>query len=786
MGGMAAQPARDQVNAHFSGPGRGKPGHRYALVRVEGVVQGVGFRPYVYRLASALDLTGYVRNTSQNVTILVGGLSAAVCEFLSRLPAEAPPLAHIHHMSVEDAHPCDTTRFEILESVFEEGRSQLVSPDVATCHACLDELLDSTDRRYHYPFTNCTNCGPRFTIITAMPYDRPNTTMSSFSMCPACGAEYIDPADRRFHAQPNACPVCGPSVSLLDRDGNEVPDTDAIARTAILLDEGRIVALKGLGGFLLACDATTPEVVRLLRERKRRPSKPFAVMARDIETARLHCDLTPEEESLLLSPAAPIVLARWKKDSTVCRDVAPGLLFLGIMLPYTPLHHLLVRECSRPLVMTSGNLSEEPIAAETGEALARLHNIADYFLTHNRPIHSRYDDSVVMVAGEQTHVLRRARGYAPYPIELKFDAPAVLAVGPQTKNTFCLAERHRAFVSQHIGDLDNVETFDHLEHTVQLYRNLFCIAPDIVAHDLHPDYASTSLAQRLATAPQVIRAVQHHHAHIVSCMVENATDEPVIGIAFDGSGLGSDGHIWGGEFLVCDATYSRRAGHLEYLPLPGGDAATLRPYRIAAAYVTKLLGEQRLRQCRHITDVLHDGEWRVLVRQIETGFNTPLTSSMGRLFDAVAALTGVRSTIDYDGQAAIELEMQAHQYAEPWGTHRYAFGIEHVDGLYVVRVAPVLDAVLRDVVANAAVPIIAAAFHEAVVKMAADMATLISRDTGIRTVALSGGVFQNRILIEMMLERLRRAGFRVLTHTLLPSNDGCVSLGQAVIAARAG
>jgi len=787
MGGMAAQPARDPLNARFSPSGHEKPGHRCALVRVEGVVQGVGFRPYVYRLASELGLTGYVRNTSQNVTIVVGGAPEAVQEFISRLPTEAPPLAHIHHLSVEDAPPYDTTRFEILESAFEEGRSQLVSPDVATCSACLDELLDSTDRRYHYPFTNCTNCGPRFTIITAMPYDRPNTTMSSFAMCSACGAEYLDPADRRFHAQPNACPVCGPSVNLLDHDGNEVPNTDAIARTAVLLDEGRIVALKGLGGFLLACDATTPEVVQQLRVRKRRPSKPFAVMVRDIETARRHCDLTPEEESLLLSPAAPIVLARWKKnESTVCGDVAPGLLFLGIMLPYTPLHHLLMRASSRPLVMTSGNLSEEPIAAETGEALARLHGIADYFLTHNRPIHSRYDDSVVMVAGGQTHLLRRARGYAPYPVELTFNSPAVLALGPQTKNTFCLAERHRAFVSQHIGDLDNVETLDHLEDTVQLYRNLFHIAPAIIAHDLHPDYASTSLAQHLATTPQVLRAVQHHHAHIVSCMVENAADEPVIGIAFDGSGFGSDGHIWGGEFLICDATEFRRAGHLEYLPLPGGDAATLRPYRIAAAYVTKLLGEHRVRQCRHVADVLHNDEWRVLVRQIETGLNTPLTSSMGRLFDAVAALAGVRSTIDYDGQAAIELEMQAHQFAEPWGTHRYVFGIEHVNGLHVVRVTPVLDAVLRDIVDGEATPMIAAAFHEAVVEMAVDMATLISRDTGIRTVVLSGGVFQNRILIEMMPERLRRAGFRVLTHTLLPSNDGCVSLGQAVIAARAG
>ena len=785
MGGMAAQPARDPLSEHLSRGEREGSRHRCARIQVEGVVQGVGFRPYVYRLARDTGLAGWVRNTSQNVTIVISGPSYAVSEFTRRLASEAPPLARIHRVTVEDTSPCDANDFKILESCFEEGRSQLVSPDVATCDACLAEVLDCSNRRYRYPFTNCTNCGPRFTIITDMPYDRPQTTMASFAMCPACQTEYTDPADRRFHAQPNACPVCGPVLSLLDRDGRAVSCANAIAHTASLIHKGGIVALKGLGGFLLTCDATTPAVVQRLRARKRRPSKPFAVMVRDLETARLHCALTPEEESLLLSSAAPIVLARWKKESTISANVAPDLTFLGIMLPYTPLHHILLRECSLPLVMTSGNLSEEPIAAETGEALARLHNIADNFLTHNRPIHSRYDDSVLMAVGGESHMLRRARSYAPYPIELPFDSPPVLALGPQTKNTFCLAKGRRAFVSQHIGDLDSVETSDHLEDTVALYRSLFRIDPVIVAHDLHPDYVSTAIARRMAPTTSALRPVQHHHAHIVSCMVENAVEEPVIGVAFDGSGLGSDGHIWGGEFLVCDAHDCRRAGHLEYLPLPGGDAATLRPYRVAAAYVTRLLGEHRLQESCCVADVLTDDERRVIVRQIETGFNTPLTSSMGRLFDAVAALSGVRNTIDYDGQAAIELEMQAHRLSATCDCRRYTFGIEETDGTHVARVGTVLDAVLRDVVAGTEVPLIARAFHEAVTAMVVTTCGLISRDTGIRTVALSGGVFQNRILLESVPARLREAGFRVLTHRHLPSNDGCVSLGQAVIAASA-
>ena len=460
------------------------------VIRVLGVVQGVGFRPFVYRLANELGIVGNVRNTSEDVSILAEGPTSKTEEFVRRLREDAPPLARIRSLSTADTAPQGLSRFSILESSFDPSKGQLVSPDVATCDACLAEILDEDDRRYRYAFTNCTNCGPRFTIIRDMPYDRVNTTMDSFQMCEDCRVEYEDPLNRRFHAQPNACPVCGPHLTLLDSQGHLVDSTDPLASTARLLELGNIVAIKGLGGFLLACDATSSEAVRLLRERKCRPAKPFAVMVRNLTQAQHHCDVDDAEQSLLTSPAAPIVLLPWKTESDICAEVAPSLLFLGLMLPYTPMHHVLLRECPRPLVMTSGNLSEEPIVADNDEALARLSGIADYFLVHNRPIHSRYDDS--------PQFLRRARGYAPSPIDLPFDAPQVLAVGPQLKNTFCLTKDRTAHVSQHIGDLDSVETLDHFEKTVDLYRHLFKVEPTVVAHDLHPDYPSTAYAHQLS------------------------------------------------------------------------------------------------------------------------------------------------------------------------------------------------------------------------------------------------------------------------------------------------
>lgn len=783
MGDMAARPASAQVNVDSGCTGHKGAGETRLHVRVEGVVQGVGFRPYAYRLATDLGLTGWVRNTSQDVQIEVEGPGNRVTEFVQRLQREVPELALIQSVEIATVPIRNSVRFEILQSLFEPGKGQMVSPDVATCRACLAEVMDATDRRHRYPFTNCTNCGPRFTIITEMPYDRPNTTMAAFTMCDACRAEYKDPRNRRFHAQPNACPVCGPWLELRDATGDPIACTDALSHTADLLVTGHIVALKGLGGFLLACDATNSAAVRRLRERKRRPSKPFAVMARDIESARLHCTLTAEEEALLSSPAAPIVLARWREESTICNQVAPGLAFLGIMLPYTPLHHVLLKDTGLPLVMTSGNLSEEPIAADNEDALRRLRNIADCFLTHNRPIHSRYDDSVTMVVDGTPHMLRRARGYAPHPVSLTFDSPPILATGPGMKNTFCLSYKRRAFVSQHLGDLDSVETLNHFEETIGLYRKLFRIEPEVIAHDLHPDYASTVYARDLATSGRRTCAVQHHHAHIAACMAENGITEPVIGVAFDGSGLGDDGHVWGGEFLVTEPGGSKRAAHLEYLPLPGGDAAVLRPYRTAISYVASLLGQEALRQSMLPQRTVTTVELDTILRQIASGLNTPMTSSMGRLFDAVAAITGVRSVVDYDGQAAVELEMAAHAADHTAFVKRYDFPIDCAGEPYLVRVAPLLDAILDDVAHNVRIASIAAGFHTAVASMVTDVCCHVSHDTGLSTVALSGGVFQNRLLLSAITHKLRATGFKVLHHTVLPTNDACVSLGQATTAA---
>ncbi|MEA1872324.1 MAG: carbamoyltransferase HypF, partial [Chloroflexota bacterium] len=572
-----------------------------ARISVRGIVQGVGFRPFVYGLATKLDLKGWVCNTSEDVKIEVEGEAEALRQFCLQLKTEAPPLAQIEHMTISYHSPSGYHDFEIRDSIVEEGKYQLISPDIATCQACLDEVLDPDDRRHRYPFTNCTNCGPRFTIIEDMPYDRPKTTMRHFQMCPQCQAEYDNPLNRRFHAQPNACPRCGPQVELVDAQGKEVvaneaeqSPTDSLAIASQFLKEGKIVAIKGLGGFLLACDATNETAVNTLRERKRRSLKPFAIMVANIAEARKQCYISPEEEKLLVSPQSPIVLMKWKDSSPVSRDVAPNLQYLGVMLPYTPLHHILLRDAQVPLVMTSGNLSEEPIAKDNDEALRRLSGIADYFLLHNRDIYSRYDDTVAIVEREEAQLMRRARSYAPYPIHLGFQVQPVLGCGAEIKNTFCLTKDSYAFLSQHIGDMENMETWEHFYDTLSLYKRLFRIEPELVAHDLHPDYLATKYAQELGKPGMKLVPVQHHHAHIASCMADNGLRSPVIGVIFDGTGMGSDGNIWGGEFMVADYSSFNRVAHLQYLPLPGGDVAVRRPYRIAIAYILSLLGEDSL------------------------------------------------------------------------------------------------------------------------------------------------------------------------------------------------
>jgi len=812
-------------------------------IRVQGVVQGVGFRPFVYRLAHTWGLTGWVLNHSGGVDIEAEGPSVALEGFTKDLRLKAPPVAHIERIQVEDVPLEGSEAFEIRHSRFAEGEYPLVSPDIATCPDCLRELFDPADRRYLYPFINCTNCGPRFTIIESMPYDRPRTTMRDFRMCPQCQREYDDPLDRRFHAQPNACPLCGPHLRLLDAEGRSVlegvADRYILAEVARLLLGGNILAIKGLGGFHLACDATNSEAVTLLRARKRRPDKPLAVMMASVEEVERHCEVSQAERELLLSPQCPIVLLRWRQANEPDQDgndtalspapqvvpvVAPGNRYLGVMLPYTPLHHILLRMVGRPLVMTSGNLSEEPIAQDNEEALRRLGNLADFFVVHNRGIYARYDDSVWFVPelvqngaassaadrprrsnGDEAkrpspQPLRRARGYAPFPIRLPFSLPTVLAVGAELKNTFCLARDQYAFLSQHIGDMENLETLEHFEATIALYEKLFMTSPQIIAYDLHPDYLATRYAQgrvaeRSSRAPDALKpiAVQHHHAHIAACLADNgwpADGGPVLGVCLDGTGYGADGYVWGGEFLSADYRAFERLAHLEYMPLPGGDAAVRRPARLAVGYLRALFGPSWRETAAGglrlaCLDDLSPAEVEAVCVQIERGLNTPLTSSMGRLFDAVSALVGVRQRVTYEAQAAIELEMRATEFG---GTStsgelpRYSLALTKQDNVSILGLRPLFEAVLADMWKGVSVAEIALEFHSSMAAAIARTCEAIAGETGLGTVALSGGCFQNRLLLEMTMRQLIPRGFHVLTHRQVPCNDGCIALGQAVIA----
>jgi hydrogenase maturation protein HypF len=762
-------------------------------VSISGVVQGVGFRPFVYNLAVRLELSGWVLNHSGGVDLEVEGPLEALDAFVAALTAEAPPLAHIEALAARAIPTQGLAGFEIRHSERQEGRYQLISPDVATCPDCLREVLDFADRRYRYPFTNCTNCGPRFTIIADIPYDRPNTTMRVFPLCPDCRREYDDPSNRRFHAQPNACPACGPHLWLADAAGRPLAgspqhaDAVVLERARDLLLGGQIVAIKGLGGFLLACDATNAEAVQTLRERKRRPHKPFAIMVATLEEIKALCRVSPAEEALLTSPQAPIVLLERRPGSAVVDEVAPNVHTLGVMLPYTPLHHILLRDVGRPLVMTSGNLTEEPIAMENDEALRRLGLLADAFLLHNRGIYSRYDDSVWQVVGlgekSVAQPVRRARGYTPFPIRLPFPVRPILAVGPDLKNTFCLARDEYAFVSQHIGDMENLETLEHLEATLALYQHLFRLEPEVVACDLHPDYATTRFALDHAGQDEPVARVQHHHAHIAACLADNGWapgDGPVIGVALDGTGYGQDGAIWGGEWLVGNYAGFRRAAHLEYLPLPGGDAAIRLPWRIAAGYVYSLQGRDAVPPW-----LFHSspGAESAFYRQIDRQINTPPTSSMGRLFDAVSALLGICHTATYEAQAAIELEQVADTAKDLicWSAP-YPFDLEQAGDGLLVRLKPLLAALLEQTQCRVPVSDIAFRFHLTAAEMIGQVCRWIREETGIHTAALSGGCFQNRLLLELAVPLLEQAGFQVLLHRQVPCNDGGVSLGQAVLA----
>ena len=750
-------------------------------ITVTGVVQGVGFRPFVYRLATELHLNGWVKNTSGSVRIAVEGKEQDIETFVRRLKIEVPPMAHIEKMTQKLQPVKGYSSFRIEESQPETGEYQLISPDLATCPDCLAEIFEPKNRRYRYPFTNCTNCGPRFTIIENIPYDRPLTTMRDFKMCPDCEREYNDPLNRRFHAQPNACPVCGPRLQLTDNRGVVVPCDDIISKAAGMLKQGKILAIRGLGGFQLACDATNQDIVQLLRDRKHRADKPFAVMLATIDEIAKECHVTKAERLLLTSPAAPIVLVAWDKTkSYIATGVAPRLNNLGVMLPYTPLHHLLLREAGLPLVMTSGNLSEEPIAKDNDESLYRLGDIADYFILHNRGIYARYDDSVFIVEGRKSITLRRARGFAPYPIRLPYKSRQILACGAELKNTFCLTRDDHAFVSQHIGDMENAETLEHYETSIELYKKLFRIQPEIIVCDLHPEYLPSKYAINYAAGQKLpLVKVQHHHAHIVSCMAENSIREPVIGVAFDGVGYGTDGAIWGGEFLIADWRGFKRVGQLEYVPMPGGAMAIKKPYRMALGYLYHLFGNDTAIRGLPLAHI-PENERKIIRQQIEKGINCPLTSSAGRLFDAVAAITGVCAEASYEAQAAIELEMIAAQPVNSCVEKIYPFTIEKQSDTYTIRLGDLFESVIGDVQIKRPVPLISLMLHNTMAEIAKEMCLKVSREIGLRQVVLSGGVFQNRLLLKLTSHKLKENGFNVLTHHQVPCNDGGISLGQAV------
>jgi hydrogenase maturation protein HypF len=757
---------------------------------VHGIVQGVGFRPFVYSFARELCLKGFVRNDAGTVRIEIEGEPDSINRFCAELANRSPPLAAIDRIALEPLEPRGDRVFRIEPSSINSASAIFISPDVATCDACLAELFDPENRRFRYPFLNCTDCGPRLTIIQGAPYDRPRTTMAQFPMCADCRREYDDPANRRFHAQPTACSHCGPQLQLLDGCGQRVETADPVADFANALREGLIGAVKGLGGYHLACDAGNENAVRELRRRKQRDEKPFAVMVADANAAEAICEIGPAERKLLVSARRPIVLLRTKsvgdasRRERIATEVAPGNPYLGVFLPYTPLHALLVNAVDdRPLVMTSGNRSDEPIAYRDDDAASRLDGIADLFLANNRPIHVRCDDSVMRVIGGVESPIRRSRGYAPQPIRLPIDcARPLLAVGGQFKGIFALGRDHSAFVSHHLGDLDHFDAYQAFVRDEALYEDLFAIRPGLIVHDLHPDYATTRYAlERAAKEGVPALGVQHHHAHVASCLAENGRDEPVIGVAFDGTGFGLDGAIWGGEFLVADLCESHRAAHFRYLQLPGGDRTIREPWRSAAAHLLDAGEDLSL-----LNNAASQTAVRAVARMIERRFNSVPTSSAGRLFDAVAAIAGVRAKVRYEGQAAMELEWLATDIL-PDGS--YPFVIEEptsgtdADGPLVVDTRPLIRAVVADRKAGVEAARIARRFHSTLVNMIGDVCQQIRERTGLSVAALTGGVFMNALLVEEVTARLTGAGFKVLRHRTVPANDGGLALGQLAIGA---
>jgi hydrogenase maturation protein HypF len=758
-------------------------------LKVQGIVQGVGFRPYVFTLASRGALKGRVHNSPTGVLIDLEGESSTIERFIDEITLNPPPLSLIEsverHDNLDLAHYRD---FRIVESTLSGERFTPISADISTCADCLRELFDTEDRRYRYPFINCTNCGPRFTIIEGIPYDREQTTMGDFVMCEECRAEYENPLDRRFHAEPTACPQCGPQLKLTDANGlldcgfGNADGGLADAHVSLIrnlqsaLRNGKVVVIKGIGGFHLACDALNGAAVERLRQRKYREDKPFALMAKSVEVIKEYARVSKAEETLLNSERRPVVLLEKRVDARIPEAVAPGVNTLGFLLPYTPLHHLILENLEHPLVMTSGNISDEPICYEDEEAIRRLNRIADYFLLHDRRIHIRTDDSVARINPEgREMLLRRSRGYAPLPIRTSFKFEReILACGAELKNTFCLTRGPYAFLSHHIGDLENLETLKSFKQGIEHYKRLFHLQPELTAYDLHPEYLSTKYALALDESYKI--GVQHHHAHIASCMADNNVEGEVIGVAMDGLGFGTDGRMWGGEFFVADFLAAERIAHLDYIPMPGSAKAVREPWRMAASYLHRTFGDDFLKLDLPCIQNMELKTWTTLRRMIETGTNTPETSSMGRLFDAVSSLLGLRNSVNYEGQAAIELEGIADKDC----IEGYEF--EFTAGENIIGAETVIRRAVEDLLDGYPPQTVSARFHFGVASLIWKIARHVRDERGLNRVALSGGVFQNMLLLGNVCRMLRRDGFEVLTHSRVPANDGGISFGQAAVA----
>ncbi|MBW2117374.1 MAG: carbamoyltransferase HypF [Deltaproteobacteria bacterium] len=746
---------------------------------IKGIVQGVGFRPFIYQLAHRYNLSGYVINTSQGVDIEVEGPEEEIRGFFDVIVPERPPLAHISSLEWTQIPPKKEKSFKIMASQAGQERSALIPPDVCICPACLSELRNPEDRRFEYPFINCTNCGPRYSIIMDIPYDRPATTMKKFEMCPACSREYNDPSNRRFHAQPNACRECGPGVSLLDCKGNGIDGSEPVKETISLLKKGYILAIKGLGGFHLAVDAANHRAVVRLRRRKHREEKPLALMVKDLNTANEIAHIDETETEVLHSHQRPIVILKKRRFHGLSPQVAPKNGYFGIMLPYTPLHYLLMDGPFKALVMTSGNMTEEPINIDNKAAFKHLGDIADYFLIHDRDIYLRSDDSIVRVAKSIPRQIRRSRGYVPVPIFLPpnmKDLTPVLAVGAELKNTICLTKENRAFMSQHIGDMENLETLDFFHLTISHLKRILEIRPKILAHDLHPDYLSSKFALKQDELPAI--AVQHHHAHIASCLAEHGIKGPVIGVAMDGTGLGTDGRIWGGEILLADLTSFKRAAHLDYVALPGGDAAAKFPWRMALAYLDKAYGDGLFDLPIPFVRDLDKDEAMIVLSMARKGINSPLTSSCGRLFDAVSSLLGLRHRIGYEGQAAIELDMCQNHHEKGM----YPWQMQKKDDNWVMLTSEIIKGIVGDIANGVGKGIISRRFHNTLIHMVTELCAGIRDKMGTDKVALSGGSFQNVSLLTGLSHALEHKEFSVYSHALVPTNDGGLALGQAVCA----